>query len=100
MESISITFSPQRRESLREAARSALGLGPSDFAILLVGNDWNGKGLPSLLKAVRKTGEPRLCVLVAGSDDPAAFAAEIAEARRAVRVDFLPIRPDVEFYYA
>jgi glycosyltransferase involved in cell wall biosynthesis len=93
-------FSPQRRASLREAARSALGLGPSDFAILLVGNDWNGKGLPSLLKAVRKTGEPRLCVLVAGSDDPAAFAAEIAEARRAVRVDFLPIRPDVEFYYA
>ncbi len=93
-------FSPQRRAALRESARAALGLGPSDFALLLVGNDWNGKGLACLLQAVEKTGEPRLRVLVAGSDNPDGFAPAIAKAGLAARVYFLPIRPDVEFYYA
>ncbi len=93
-------FSPQRRASLRESARAALGLGTNDFALLLIGNDWKGKGLPCLLEAVRKTGEPRLCVLVAGSDNPDDFAQAIAKAGLAARVHFLPIRPDVEFYYA
>jgi len=95
-----VQFSPQRRAALRETARATLGLGPDDFALLLVGNDWNGKGLPCLLEAVRKTDEPRLCVLVAGSDNPAAFAPVITADGLVPRVHFLPIRPDVEFYYA
>ena len=93
-------FSPQRRAALREASRAALGLATSDFALLLVGNDWKGKGLPCLLEAVRQADDPRLRVLVAGSDNPAAFAPAIAKAGLAARLRFLPIRPDVEVYYA
>ncbi len=93
-------FSPHRRASLREAARNSLRVAPGDFAVLLIGNDWEGKGLPCLLDAAQKAGEPHLCLLVAGSDSPAKFRPAIERAGLASRLQFLPIRPDVEFYYA
>jgi glycosyltransferase involved in cell wall biosynthesis len=93
-------FSPQRRSALRAAARSALGLGDRDFALLLIGNDWKNKGLLCLLQAVGQTRDPRLKVLVAGRDNPAPFASVIESQGLAGRVSFLPPRPDVEFFYA
>lgn len=93
-------FSPQKRASLRQAARAKLGLEAGDFALLLIGNDWKGKGLPCLLDAVRQAADPRLRVLVVGSDKPERFAPLVEESGLASRILFLPIRPDVEFYYA
>jgi UDP-glucose:(heptosyl)LPS alpha-1,3-glucosyltransferase len=93
-------FSPQRRASLRAAARAAVGLRDSDFALLLIGNDWKNKGLLCLLEAAGQTGDPRLQVLVAGSDNPTPFAAVIERNGLTGRVHFLPPRPDVEFFYA
>jgi len=93
-------FSPERRASLREASRRALGLADTDFALLLIGNDWKGKGLPCLLQAVRQAADPRLRLLVVGSDSPVRFVPAIEAAGLTRRLQFLPIRPDVELYYA
>ena len=93
-------FSPQRRAALRATARSAVGLTESDFALLLIGNDWKNKGLLCLLQAAGQTRDPRLKVLVAGRDNPAPFASVIERQGLAGRVSFLPPRPDVEFFYA
>jgi len=93
-------FSPQRCAGLRAAARSAVGLGENDFALLLIGNDWKNKGLLCLLEAAGQAADPRLRVLVAGRDNPAPFASVIERHGLAGRVRFLPPRPDVEFFYA
>ena len=96
----SAQFSPERRGVLRDAARDALGLDPNQFAVLIVGNDWKKKGLACLLEAARLAQRANLRLLIVGQDDPAAFAAAIAQSELAGRVRFLPLRPDVEFYYA
>jgi glycosyltransferase involved in cell wall biosynthesis len=93
-------FSPERRAVLRESARTAFGLSAENFALLLIGNDWKSKGLLCLLEAVAQTGDPRLRVLVAGRDNPVPFSAVISRGGLDGRVQFLPPRSDVEFFYA
>jgi glycosyltransferase involved in cell wall biosynthesis len=93
-------FSPDRRLSLRNEARSALGLGENDFALLLIGNGWKNKGLPTLLEAVGRLQDPRLVVLVVGRDNPLPYQAAIERNQLDKRVRFLPPRPDVEIFYA
>jgi len=93
-------FSPERRAALRASARRALSLVETDFALLLIGNDWKNKGLLCLLQAAGRVEDPRVKVLVAGRDNPAPFAAEIEKQGLTGRVSFLPPRPDVEFFYA
>lgn len=93
-------FNPTVRERLRAEARRALGLPEWAFALLLVGNDWKTKGLPVLLEAVAALREGALRVLVVGRDDRALVDGMIARLGLAGRVQFLPLRPDVEFYYA
>lgn len=62
-------FSVARREAHRAEARQRWGLRDEDFAILLVGNDWLKKGLDTLMEAVAKVGDPRIRILVRGTDD-------------------------------
>jgi UDP-glucose:(heptosyl)LPS alpha-1,3-glucosyltransferase len=93
-------FNPQRRASLRPDARASLGLDENDFALLLIGNGWKNKGLPSLLESAGMLQDSRLTVLVAGQDNPAPYQAAIEHHHLTGRVRFLPPRPDVEFFYA
>jgi glycosyltransferase involved in cell wall biosynthesis len=93
-------FSPLRRAELRCPARQAFGLVETDFALLLIGNDWKNKGLLCFLRAAGATGNQRLKVLVAGRDNPAPFKADIERLGLSSRVSFLPPRSDVEFFYA
>jgi UDP-glucose:(heptosyl)LPS alpha-1,3-glucosyltransferase len=93
-------FSPEVRARLRGDSRSRLGFLGSDFVVLLIGNDWNNKGLRSLLEAVQIAGEPRLKVAVVGTDDPAPYRALLKSDGLDSRVAFFPPRPDPEFYYA
>ena len=93
-------FNPQRRDSLRPAARASLGLGENDFVLLLIGNGWKNKGLSSLLESAGMLQDPRLIVLVAGEDNPAPYQAAIERHHLNGRVRFLPPRPGVEFFYA
>lgn len=92
-------FAPHIRKRARAEAREKLGIAPDRFVMLLVGNDFKKKGLTCLLQAAQKMRNPRLLVLVCGQDDPAPFE-PYTVGPGAVPTIFLPIRSDVEFYYA
>jgi len=93
-------FNPESRKRLRASARLALDLPENAFVLLLVGNDWKKKGLPCLLEALGRLGEPALWLLVVGHDDPALVRDLLARDGLGARVRFLRPRADVEFYYA
>jgi UDP-glucose:(heptosyl)LPS alpha-1,3-glucosyltransferase len=93
-------FSPEVRDRLRGESRRRLGFVESDFVVLLIGNDWNNKGLRCLLEALRIVSEPRLKVAVVGTDDPAPYRALLKCDGLDSRVTFFPPRADPEFYYA
>ncbi|HTU34322.1 MAG TPA: glycosyltransferase family 4 protein [Candidatus Acidoferrum sp.] len=93
-------FNPQRRTALRSAARAEIGLPADIFAVLLVGNDFHKKGVATLLQAGGILRDLPIVILIAGNDDPGPFLSAARENGIADRVRFLPLRPDVEFYYA
>jgi UDP-glucose:(heptosyl)LPS alpha-1,3-glucosyltransferase len=93
-------FNPGIQGRLREGSRGSLGLPPSAFCLLLVGNGWKGKGLETVLEAMGLIECPDLRLLVVGQDDPRPYRAAIARLGLDQRVTFLPLRPDVEYYYA
>src|SRR5207247_6480287 len=90
----------ENRARLRERARRTLGLSEEDLCLLLVGNDWKTKGLPCVLEALGRLTAHPIRLLVVGRDivDPYRFA--MARLCLDDRVAFLPLRPDIEFYYA
>ena len=92
-------FNPHNRERFRDQNRSLLGLPESAFCILFIGNDWRNKGLISLLDAVRRVGSPNLRLLIVGRDDPAPYRSAVERIGVDECVSFVPLRPDVEFYY-
>ena len=93
-------FNPQQRINLRPAARAGLGLSDDAFAVLFIGNDWRNRGLPCLLEAIEMLQDPKVHLLVVGTDSPAAYQQRADQLGLAGRVHFLPPRRDVEFYYA
>lgn len=93
-------FHPGVRSELRAGARRTLNLSAGDFVLLLVGNDWLKKGLPCLLDALDRLAIPQVRLLVVGRDDTLPFRPWLNRPALAGRVQFLPPRPDVEFYYA
>jgi UDP-glucose:(heptosyl)LPS alpha-1,3-glucosyltransferase len=93
-------FNPEQRLALRSSARLSLDLAEDDFALLLIGNGWKNKGLPALLESAGMLRDSRLMLLVAGQDNPSPYQAAIERYHLRGRVQFLPPRPDVEFFYA
>ncbi len=93
-------FQPARRQMLRADARRKLAIAPDDFALLLIGNDWNSKGLPCLLSAASRLSGASFSILVVGRDNSTPFQEMIQKLGLAGRIHFLPPRLDVEFYYA
>jgi glycosyltransferase involved in cell wall biosynthesis len=93
-------FSSDIRSQLRSTARSLLGISSETFALLLVGNDWKNKGLPCLLQAVGQLHNLNLQLLIVGRDQTAPYQTFIDQYNLRSRVQFLPPRPDVQFYYA
>jgi glycosyltransferase involved in cell wall biosynthesis len=96
----SVRFNPRRRKEMRPSSRATLGIPDDVFAILLIGNDWKLKGLPCLLDAAVRLRNPRFRILVAGHDAVAPYHESIRHLGIARQVVFLPVRADVEFYYA
>ena len=93
-------FNSQHRSELRDAARQELHLAPEHFALLLIGNGWQNKGLPVILEAMGRLSELPLHLLVVGSDDPSPYRSALQRNSLTGRVHFLPVRNDVEFYYS
>lgn len=93
-------FNPSRTAAMRDDARRQMEISFDRFALLLIGNDWRNKGLPTLLNVLAQVQELPIDLLVAGLDDPAPFQAIARRCGLGDRVHFLPPRSDVEFYYA
>jgi len=91
-------FDPATRLRLRAEARAALGLRDDRFYFLFVGTDWVRKGMMTILPALRETPEAEL--LAVGPYHPAPYRRAAAASGVAERVQYLPRRSDVIFYYA
>jgi glycosyltransferase involved in cell wall biosynthesis len=94
------TFNPARRNDLRHGMRQRMKLTDGTFALLLIGNGWHNKGLPTLIEALQLLKELPLCLLVVGQDDPRPFQNRIQAGGLAGKIRFLAPRPDVVSYYA
>ncbi len=93
-------FSVEVRRRLRTPARVALDLQEGDVSLLLVGNDWKSKGLPCILEAIGKLEIDFVRLLVVGRDIVEPYRSTLVRLHLEGRVKFLPLRSDVEFYYA
>jgi glycosyltransferase involved in cell wall biosynthesis len=93
-------FSEAMRLERRPAARQSLGVREDEFVVLLIGNDWNNKGLGTLLKSCAMLPEIPLRVLVVGNDDPLAFRSLASQLSMENRLRFEPPCSDVIKFYA
>jgi UDP-glucose:(heptosyl)LPS alpha-1,3-glucosyltransferase len=64
-------FSPSARLARRGKARATHHFRDEDFVLLLIGNDWHNKGLPTILEALAKLSDAPMRLLVVGNDDTA-----------------------------
>lgn len=83
-----------------EKSRKLLNISELEFVLLLVGNDWNEKGLPSLLKAMKLLKDLPLLLLVRGRDDKILYEKMIQQLGLQNRVHFLEPVPDIFQIYA
>jgi glycosyltransferase involved in cell wall biosynthesis len=70
-----LQFSPQKRLERKAKSRKLRGYSDNDFVILLIGNDWQTKGLESVLSAMTAYQHLPTKLLVVGSDDVGPFRA-------------------------
>jgi len=59
-------FQPDRLADKRVPMRKRLDYGPEDFVLLFTGGSWKRKGLPHVLKALKRVDQPRTKLLVVG----------------------------------
>jgi glycosyltransferase involved in cell wall biosynthesis len=93
-------FNLESRARNRATMRAELGLRDDQCVLLLVGNDWKKKGIAALMEAMATLKSLSLILLIAGKDDPAPYQSKIREMGLQDRMVFLPLRKDVEAYYA
>jgi len=93
-------FNPTRRAALRVEARCRLGMGENDFAVLLIGNDWRKKGLLTLLDATQRVSKLPMRLLVVSNESRELQEVLPSGISGGRCVTVLPLRKDVEFYYA
>ena len=93
-------FSVSQRATRRADARCEVGLGATDFALLLIGNDWKKKGLDGLLQALSLISALPWRLLVVGSDSRGPYEKIVRERKIQDRVFFLTPSPDVMRFYA
>lgn len=93
-------FSAQARLARRAEARSRRAIHPQDFVLLLIGNDWRVKGLPTVLEAMAALPDLSLRLLVAGSNSSAGFRRSAEQLGLQDRCRWEPPRRDVLDFYA
>jgi glycosyltransferase involved in cell wall biosynthesis len=93
-------FSPSARKQRRAQAREKLACSADTRLLLLVGNDWRNKGLPTLLEALTQCRDLPWHLHVVGSDSPADFSAEIQRRQFQGRINFASETADILSYYA
>jgi UDP-glucose:(heptosyl)LPS alpha-1,3-glucosyltransferase len=93
-------FSSAARLAARALARRHRGYRDSDFVLLLIGNDWRVKGLPTLLAAVAARPGLPTRMLVVGDDAVDEFSAVAQRLGVLQRCRWEGTRADVLDYYA
>ena len=95
-----VHFSPAALSTMRERLRQQWNLSPQDFVLLLIGNDWQNKGLKPLLQACSQCKDLPLRLLVVGQDEQTIFRSETEKLGLTARVQFFAPVPDVRIFYA
>lgn len=93
-------FTAAARLARRTEARQRRGFRDDDFVLLLIGNDWRVKGLPTILEAMAILGGLPLRLLVVGNDVAEPFRASARKLGVEERCLWEPSRPDVLDFYA
>jgi glycosyltransferase involved in cell wall biosynthesis len=94
-------FSIQARTASRNQARHRRGYHDEDFVLLLIGNDWQIKGLPTILAAMATVSTLPLRLLVVGSDSVGPFKEMANRLGVADRCSWeTPQRNVIDFYAA
>ncbi len=93
-------FHPQARHARRNEARRCFGYAENHFVVLLIGNDWRMKGLPTLLEAAANCHELPVRLLVAGEDDSRPYVRRARELGVGERLRFAGSSTDVLGFYA
>lgn len=93
-------FQPSVCAARRVASRNLFRLLPSDFCLLLIGNDWRNKGLDTLLRTLADCSEIPAQLLVVGSDQPGGFIERIRALGIDSKIRFLSPSADVVQFYA
>jgi UDP-glucose:(heptosyl)LPS alpha-1,3-glucosyltransferase len=92
--------SPERRHQLRAASRADLGYTDDDVVMVMVANEWQRKGLPVLLEAMHRLGDPSLHLLLVGRNSPADLLAHVTDPVVADRVRYVGPSDDVAVQHA
>jgi glycosyltransferase involved in cell wall biosynthesis len=93
-------FSVSARIALRCEARSRRNFRDSDCVLLLIGNDWQVKGVPTILSAMAAAPALPLRLLVAGNDDADPFREMAKRLGILDRCQWEPARGDAMDLYA
>ena len=93
-------FFPAARLARRSEMRRSFGFVETDFALLLIGNDWKNKGLDQILQAMVRLREIPFQLLVVGCDDPRLYREFLSKNCLQDRVHFQPTQSDVLAFYA
>lgn len=93
-------FNSEARARRRSEARQRWSVAPAEHVLLLIGNDWQNKGLAVLLEAAAQCAGFPLRVLVVGEEDPSPWGACVSRLGLAERVMFLPPASDVMDFFA
>jgi glycosyltransferase involved in cell wall biosynthesis len=93
-------FSVAARLARRAQARQQRSFRDEDFVLLLVGNDWRNKGLPTILEAMAALSLLPARLLVAGNDNAEFFRARAVQLGLQDRCRWESSSPDVLDFYA
>jgi glycosyltransferase involved in cell wall biosynthesis len=93
-------FSVDARMARRAEMRRHYNFADDDLVLLLIGNDWAIKGLPTLLQAMALLPQLPMRLLVAGADTVNPFRKLAATLQLADRCRWEPSSPDVLRFYS
>jgi len=83
----------------RQAIRREMNCGDEDFCLLLVGNEFDRKGLQTVIEAMRVMSDPKIKLAVIGGDDPSPFRARAAALGVEKQVTYLGEVDGAERYF-
>jgi glycosyltransferase involved in cell wall biosynthesis len=95
-----VQFSVPARLALRQGARFRRKFSDSELVLLLIGNDWRVKGLPTILEAMAKARDLPLRLIVVGADAAENFQRTAQQLGIADRCHWESPRADVIDFYA